>query len=330
MFNKDTKNQHYISVAEQKLNSINPNEKKRKNVKIYSFDVIDRENHGIELSNPSLVKAVDNLSFNDLYTFEILDEKYRLCFENLFERLETKVRDLTNKILDEKEFTVGDFLGVFKAKLLNMIRNPYCIKFTLVNFESTSDFYPTDEELKCKFEKIDNLHVDAEILNEYSVSEDEYKKWMKIIFLMVTPLSGEKYILDTFAENFLNLEKYYHLINIFKYTDEVCLLSDRSYVNLSSLFDKSNGVCFGFNLRYDSFIYITFFPNDLESLANDLLGEEGRNIAKLLKEKGVDQIQTNLVIHPYIDNLDMLKRYNQHVIYQCVKNVFAAKENIYN
>lgn len=329
MFNKDTKNQHYISVAEQKLNSVNPNESERKKVELYSFNVIDRENLRIELSNPSLVKAVKNLSFNDLYTFEILDEKYRLCFEKLFERLEKKVSDKTNIILNNNQFTVNDFLDVYKSKLLNMIRNPYCIKFTLANFEFSCNLYPTNEDFKSKFEKIDNLLVDIRILNEFSVSEEEYKKWLKILFLMITPLNDERYILDDFAENFLNLEKYYHLIYIFKYTKEVCLLSDRSYVNLSSLFNKSDGVCFGFNLRYDSFIYIAFFPNDLERLAKDLIGEIGENIAKRLKERGIDKIQTNLQIQLNIDNLDMLKSYNQHVVYQSVKNVFAAKEIIY-
>lgn len=328
VFEKNTKNQHFISVSEQKLNSVDSHERKRKKIKIYSFDLIDRETHTIRLSNPSLIKAENNLSYSDLYTFEILDNEQRLSFENLFERLERKVAISTNKIVDNNQFTVGDFLDVFKTKLMNMIRNPYCIKFTLNNFESTRGLYPTDDEFNSKFKKIEKLIVDIETLNKFSVSEDEYKRWLKVLFLMITPLNGEKYILDDFAENFFNLEEYYHLISIFKYTDEVCLLSDRSYVNVSSLFDKSDGVCFGFNLRYDSFIYLTFFPNNLEKLAEDLLGEDGRNIAKFLKETGVDQIQDNLVIQLYLDNLEMLRIYNQHTIYQCVKNVYAAKEKI--
>lgn len=328
MFEKNTKKQHFISVSEQKLNSINPLESKREKIEIYSFDLVDRETHRIRLSNPSLIKAVDNLFYKDLYTFEVLDNKQRLCFENLFERLERKVAISTNKIVDNNEFTVGDFLDVFKTKLMNMIRNPYCIKFILNNFESTIDFYPTNDEFISKLKKIEKLVVNVEILNKFSVSEDEYKKWLKIIFLMITPLNDDKYILDDFADNFFNLEKYYHLISIFKYTEEVCLLSDRSYVNLSSLFNKSEGVCFGFNLRYDSFIYLAFFPNNLEIIAKDLLGIDGSNIAKFLKERGLNQIQHNLVIQPYIDNLEMLKSFNQHVIYQCVENVFAAKENI--
>lgn len=328
MFKDKTKNQHFISVAEQKLNSMNPNETKREKIRVYSFDLIDREQHTIELSSPSTIKAEKNLSYKDLYTFEILDNVQRLCFEMLFQRLENSVIENTNKIIDEKSFTVDDFLTVFKAKMLNMIRNPYCIKFTLNSFGGLSDHYPTDAELKNKFNKINDYKVPKSFLESFNVTEDDYKSWLKIIFLMVTPLNSNKYILDEIAENFFNLEKYYHLINIFKYKHESCLLSDRSYVNLSSLFKSTNGLTFGFNLRHDAFIYMTFLPNDLDKLAKELLGESGQNVAKLLKNNGVKQIQFNLVIQPHIDDLEQLKNYNRHVIYQCVNNVYAAKDSV--
>lgn len=328
MFKDKTKNQHFISVAEQKLNSMNPNETKREKIRVYSFDLIDREQHKIELSSPSTIKAEKNLSYKDLYTFEILDNVQRHCFEMLFQRLENSVIEYTNKILDEKSFTVDDFLKVFKAKMLNMIRNPYCIKFTLNSFGGLSDHYPTDTELKNKFNKINDYKVPKSFLESFNVTENDYKRWLKIIFLMVTPLNSNKYILDEIAENFFNLEKYYHLINIFKYKHESCLLSDRSYVNLSSLFKYTNGLTFGFNLRHDAFIYMTFLPNDLDKLAKELLGESGQNVAKLLKSNGIKKIQFNLEIQPHIDDLEQLKNYNRHVIYQCVNNVYAAKDSV--
>lgn len=328
MFHKEAKDQHYISVSEQKLNSINPNETDRKKIKIYSFKLIDRETHKIELCNPSLVKAIKNLYYTDLYTFEILDKNQRLCFENLFERLERKVASQTNKILDNDEFTVGDFLDVIKTKFLNMIRNPYCIKFTLNNFSAIKDLYPKDTDLNSKFKKIEALKVSSEILEKFLVTESDYKDWLKIIFLMITPLNKNRYILDDVVENFFNLEKFYHLIYLCKFTNKTCLLSDRGYVNLSELFENSDGMSFGFNLRHDSFIYLTFFPNDLVKIAKDIIGLSGENIARILKEKGVTQIQTGLSIQLSIDNLELLKSYNKHVIYQCFNNVFAAKPEI--
>lgn len=328
MFKNKTRNQHFISVSEQGLNSSNLLNKERRKIKVYSFDLLDREQHLIQLSENSEIKAEKNLKEIDLYTFEVLDDGQRLCFESLFGRLESKVAECTDKILDDDSFTVEDFLNVFKAKLLNMIRNPYCIKFTLNNFGNLSEHYPTDSDLKINFDKIVEYNVSSEILTKYDVQEDEFKKWLKIIFLMITPLSEGKYILDACAENFLNFEKYVHSIVLCKYTNEICLLSDRSYVNLTELFNNVSGLSFGFNLRRDAFVYITFMPNDLARISTELLGSQGGNIAKFLIERGIKQIQTNLEIQLCIDNLDLLKNYNKHVIYQCAKNVYASKKDI--
>lgn len=328
MFADKTKKQHFISVSEQKLNASNPLNNDRDKVKIFSFDLIDREKYSIALSSISETKAINNLKGLDLYTFGLLNNNQRLCFEKLFQRLESVVAQCTNTILDTNVFTVEEFLNVFKAKLLNMIRNPYCIKFTLSSFQELNDCYPANLELKNTFDEIERFCISEDKLTKYNVTEGEYKRWLRIIFLMITPLSEEKYILDNIAENFFNLEKYYHLIKLCKFSNEVCLLSDRSYVNLSELFDKSRGISFGFNLRHDAFIYMTFLPNDLERIADDLLGSQGKKIASFLKERGVNQIQTNLSIQPYIDNLELLRNYNRHVIYQCANNVFAASSNI--
>lgn len=328
MFKDKTRHQHFISVSEQRLNSSNPVNKERRKIKIYSFDLLDREQHLIQLSENSERNAEKNLKEIDLYTFEVLDDGQRLCFESLFSRLENKVAECTNKILDNDSFTVDDFLNVFKAKILNMIRNPYCIKFTLNNFGNLSEHYPTDSDLKINFDKIDNCSISSEIIAKYDVQEDEYKKWLKIIFLMITPLNEGKYILDDYAENFFNFEKYLHLIVLCKYTNEACLLSDRSYVNLTELFNNVSGLSFGFNLRRDAFIYITFMPNDLAKISTELLGSQGRNIAEFLIKRGINSIQTNLNIQCYLDNLDLLKNYNKHVIYQCAKNVYASKIDI--
>lgn len=328
MFLDKTRNQHYISVSEQKLNAINETAQERGKIKVYSFDLVDREEHRISLSALSEKKAVKNLCYFDLYTFELLNDGQRHCFERLFKRLEDLVGGCTNTILDGEEFTVEEFLNVFKAKILNMIRNPFGIEFTLNNFKELSDAYPANEELKAYYDKIDIYSVPSEVLAEFNVSEEKYKQWLKIIFLMITPLQDQKYILDNIVENFFNLEKYYHLINIFKFTDEVCLLSDRGHVNLSSLFNATNGVCFGFNLRRDAFIYLTFLPNDLGEIIKQFSLPYNEIALERLKSSGIKTIQSNLSIQSHFDNMEMLKNYNRHAIYQCAKNVYAAKNNV--
>lgn len=328
MFKDKTKKQHFISVSEQRLNSSNPLNTKRNKIKVYSFDLLDRENHLIRLSKNSEINAEGNLMEVDLFTFGFLDDGQRLCFEKLFGRLESKVADCTNKILDNVRFTVDDFLNVFKAKLLNMIRNPYCIRYTLNNFGNLNDLYPRKTDLQINFNRISKHNISNEILNKYDVSAEEYKNWLKIIFLMITPLHTDQYILDTHAENFFNLEKYYHIINLCKYTEDNCLMSDRGYVNLSSLFDDVGGLCFGFNLRRDAFIYLTFLPNDLEELAKKFKIPCSLNMMKSFKRQGIKTIQTNLAIQLYVDNKELLKNYNRHVIYQCEKNVYASSKKV--
>ena len=80
MFNNRTKNQHYISQVEQKLNSINP-EVDRSKRKIFEYEIVDRELDIYQKTKLTGVKIEQNLSFNDLYTFDILNDQTRSNFE---------------------------------------------------------------------------------------------------------------------------------------------------------------------------------------------------------------------------------------------------------
>lgn len=321
-------NQHFISVSEQKLNSSNPENCLRKKIKLYSFDVIDREKYLTLLSEFNQPKAINNLSYKDLYTFDLLEDGQRVCFEKLFKRLEDVAGPCTNKILDSNLINLEDFLSIFKSKLLNMVRNPFCIEFTLNNFGHLSHYYPVNDELKRYYDKIDHYQIPNNILVDFKVTENKFKKWLKIMFLLITPMDANKYILDDIAENFFDLEKYFHLINIYKFKNEVCVLSDRSYVNLSALFKDCDGICFGFNLRRDAFIYMCFLPNDLELLAKKMLGSKGAVIAKWAKDSNIVKIQNSLSVNLIVDDLEFLKKYNRHAIYQSAYKVYSSSSQI--
>lgn len=325
MFEKNTMNQHYISVAEQRLNQSNPEITNRKNREIISFDLIDREAFHIKLSEDFAPKAVENLKYIDLFTFGILDDGNRLCFENLFNRLECDLIEHTNHLLDSKEDEFKHFIYVFKSKLMNMIRNPFCIKKTLKSFGDISGYIPVDESLKEYFNRIDEYDIPINILNDFDVNELEYRKWLKIIFLMITPLYENKYILDIFAESYFEYDKFFHIIKICKFTESVCLLSDRSYIDLSALFADSGGISFGFNLRSDAFIYIAFFKNDIEQMIINLLQGDQGLIDKYSK---LTQLQYSIEIDRDPTDIKVLENFNKQAIYQCHKNVFAASIEI--
>ncbi|KEC85396.1 hypothetical protein [Acinetobacter sp. ETR1] len=330
MFEKNTINQHFISVAEQTLNQCNPEVTKRTKRKINSFDVIDRETFHIALSNNSTPKAIDNLSYMDLFTFGTFSDGNRLCFENLFNRLEKDLITHTNLLLNKEGNEYENFIYVFKSKLLNMIRNPFCIIKTINNFGDISGYFPVDQSLKEYYDLIDSFTIPIKILNDFEINEDQYRKWLKIIFLMITPLKDDKYILDILVENYFNYKNFYHIVNIYTFNESACLLSDRSYIDLSPLFKDTDGISFGFNLRKDAFIYICIFKNDIEFLVKKLLNANNNVLERVryLKTRGLNQLQYGLEIGRCNNEIEILMNFNRQVIYQCKNNVYAATSDI--
>lgn len=65
-----TRNQHFISQAEQRRNCIDESRPKDMQ-RIYKFEIADRENSIVRLTNPQGVKIKRNLSFDDLFSFDL-------------------------------------------------------------------------------------------------------------------------------------------------------------------------------------------------------------------------------------------------------------------
>ena len=51
MLENDTRNQHFVTQGEQRLNALNPHADLR-NQRIFSFEVVDRESYTLKLENP--------------------------------------------------------------------------------------------------------------------------------------------------------------------------------------------------------------------------------------------------------------------------------------
>ena len=96
-FNKK-RNHHFVSQAEQRLNAINPTVSKNSQ-RIYAFSITERENYKIELESTNGVKIKKTLSFDDLFTIDILDDGLRANLEDFFENYEQCVSKLTNSLL---------------------------------------------------------------------------------------------------------------------------------------------------------------------------------------------------------------------------------------
>ena len=88
MLENDTRNQHFLTRAEQKLNAMNPQADAHK-LRIYSFEVVNRENYTLALESQNGRLIGSNLSLSDLFSFDVPgDSRLRLNFESLFQKYE--------------------------------------------------------------------------------------------------------------------------------------------------------------------------------------------------------------------------------------------------
>ncbi|AOA58313.1 hypothetical protein [Acinetobacter larvae] len=68
---------------------------------------------------------------------------------------------------------------------MNLLRNPWSIRFVVENFGFVLRYDNPVHGYEAEYAKIDELSVLPKILDEFSVSEDDYKKWLKIIFYFI-------------------------------------------------------------------------------------------------------------------------------------------------
>lgn len=322
MFNNKTRNQHYISQVEQKLNCINSSIAKEKR-RIYQFESLNRESQEYKLGNENGVKIEKNLSFDDLYSLEIFDDATRDNFEQYFSQLEFKIEHLTEKILVSEQLCKDILLTLFNAKLMNVIRNPYCILSTLNTYSDICKYIPTDKKLAQYFIKIASLKTNQLILNELKIDQEQFRQWLKIIFYLVVPINcpnGEnlKFMPDMIKELF-DIRNHRIFIALVTHKNQICLLSDRAHVDLSEALPDDT-VGYEFNLTKNAFMNIIFADNNLEAIPNI-----PDHIIKTFKKQGINKIiQPSIRIHKISDNDQLFGAYNSRVIYQCHRHFYAA------
>ena len=264
----DTKNQHYISQVEQRLNTANPNAEP-KNQKIYSFSILDRENHSIIQKQEC--KIENNLCFDELFSFDIIDKKKRKNFEDYFGQYESGIESDTENLLikigskniDLKIDLKSEILNLFISKFINFIRNPFSVKKILNTFEYGLKFHPLNELFREDWEKIINNKTKHQeyLCKEFSISEQDYKKWLHIIFMFFSRFEDEETpsLLELLIKEIYENKNTQPSVCIFTYDDAFCLLSDRGYTipigdNRVTSFDLN--LCSKAFIRY---IFVLFY-----------------------------------------------------------------------
>lgn len=331
MFNNQTRNQHYISQVEQKLNCIDPSIDKKKR-RIYKFESIDRASQEYKICMESGVKIEQNLSFHDLYSLEIFNDGTRDNFEKYFCQLEEKIEKLTKEVLVSEQLNKDILLTLFNAKLMNVIRNPYCIASTLNTYSLFCNYTPTDEYLEKYFNKINFMNLNKNLLSELGVTGEQYRKWLKIIFYMVVPIKLNNGRTLNFSNELINRifnpENMFIQIYLATHDTEICLLSDRGHVDFSVILPR-NSFGYEFNLTKNAFINFAFFENNLDNLAQFI--NIPQNYITQIKEKGVAKLKVpSLTIQRFINEDRLFSTYNSRVIYQCHTHFYAADKVFLN
>lgn len=313
-----TKNQHFLSQAEQRLNASNPMSANGKEMRIFEFEFVDRESHRIKLRSKKGTPIRGALSLSDLFSFDLLsDGADRYNFEHLFQKYESGVKDVTLELLGKLKAPGADvtseILNILTIKFMNFVRNPYSAKKVLNTFPHLRNLKPTDPVHLANFERVlagskPQQRYLCEILK---ISESDYVEWLGVIFLVLAPLAkNESNFLNSMIESLLGNQDYYLTVFIHTYENHSCLLSDRGF---STPLPEQDYLSFDFNLSSKSFIRYIF--SDIDSAASGCLTDKQIKIFKATKKISAVHIH---------DDLPSLSIYNKHVVYQCYSKVFCS------
>lgn len=322
-----TRNQHFISQVEQRSNCIDASRPKDKQ-RIYKFEIVDRENYVVRLTDTTGVKIKTNLSFDDLFSLDVKSSKLRKNLEDFFQRFEMDLVQATDLLISESKIkSGGDVLKdaaerVYKAKFMGWIRNPYLISRTIDMFVGLKGMHPTDPLLLAHFSDIragTKPHL-AGVCAMFGVTSEQYFQWLEILFLaLMTPPGATKSILESTVEKLIESEgNMCHLI-VATFDDIPgyrVSLPDTSYLQGT---DDPNHNMFLFNLGRSAIAVFNVVDLSKQTLVNIS--------PRMMEQVGSYNISFSAQHHHH--NLSLLERFNKLAAYQAHSHIFCADPNIF-
>lgn len=323
-FVNSTKNQHYVSQVEQRLNTSTPSATPKRQ-KIHAFSVTDRKQYIITPSH-SNGKLIDrNLSFYDLFSFDIASKETRSNFEALFQTyehdIETQTRSLLKKLDAGSNEIKDELINLFAAKLLNSFRNPHCIKKTLNSIGTIATYTPLDPNLAEICTQVENGRRPHQkhLCGLLGITNKLYAKWLRTLFMLLMR-PGDTNMLEQLIKSLY--ENTSHHLGAFVYTyagehaDKHPLLSDKGF---SSPSDNDACLVYSFNLSSNAFISYTFIDVEKQALVN---------VPEIVIQHFKMHPKTINITHRKND-LEALNSYNKNTVYQAKSSVFCCSKSVY-
>lgn len=320
------RNHHFISQAEQRLNAIDKTVKK-KNQRIFKFEVLCRETPSLRAGPPSGVRIEDNLARLDLYALSVLDGGQQYNLEDAFGQYENDSSSVVRSIFEKLDSSCTETLGeeirrLYALKLLNMIRNPYTIKTTLKMFSELNGAVPADEKLRAQFESFRGASRPqiVKTCTEFDISEDEYIAWLNILYLvMLQPVQGKMNLLEALMNRLFSNPDAIKSFTVHRYTD---LVKDKGILLCDQMIDLDRGEGVKqqmFNLDSSSFVVVL------------LIEAKKQEFLPLGPDLQAVNLRQNYLIHveEEVNNMAMLGAFNRHCVYLANSSVFCAFDTPY-
>lgn len=325
MRGNETRNQHFVSQVEQRLNASNPNSTNG-NSRIYSFRIKDREAYRIELENPRGRTIASTLSMLDLFSFDVPGGgPLRMNLEALFHKYEANVAIHTKSLLEKLAAGSADIktelIDLFAAKLLNFVRNPFCIQKVLNSFPGVGQYEPTDPELLAVYRRIvkGQKPHQAHLCQQIDVSQEAYVEWLRLIFVLLMQIGDDQpNLFEGMIKGLFEARDTQAAAFVWTYDQGVCLLSDRSYCQP---IPDGPHMAMSFNLCSTAFVDYVFA--DAATLI------EGR-VAPAFVANALtawrQRPQATINVTVTKNNRPMLARYNRRIIEQARERVYCAEK----
>lgn len=323
MHGNKTRNQHFVPQVEQKLNAINPRSISGK-FRIYSFWITDREMYQIVLENPRGHAIASTLSMLDLFSFDVpRGDPLRLNLETLFRKYEANVEVHTRSLLEKLAVGSADIkaelVDLFAAKLLNFVRNPFCIQKVLNSFPGVGAFEPTDPELLATYRRIVSGQKphQAHICRQLGVSHETYVAWLRLIFILLIQAGEDRpNLFEGMIKGLFEARDTQATAFVWTYDQDHCLLSDRSFCQ--PIADGPH-MSMSFNLCASAFVDYIFA--DAATLA------KGRAPSAFVADALAawrQRLQATINVTVTKNDRQMLARYNRRVVEQAHERVYCA------
>jgi len=337
-FTNVTWNQHFVSQAEQKFNSQNPESNKST---IYYFEILDNGLSPPTIKCEGKKKVESTFAERDLFTIKKLSGKDRVNLEKLFHRYEGEYANHNRNLLrivrcarrgkDNNVIFINwagitnELQFIYKHKIMGWIRNPYKIKEIIRIFGPSSNAVIASADALNLYQSITNIEEReiSYICSKFDISFEEYKTWIKIIILFLYfEKEGEKTILDDYVEQFFSANELRTSGQIHYFDDAAPLLPD---VGIAIDGEEGNHI-FYINISKNCFMVIQHvelagrYSQDVLTRMNI----DPKDVAALLPN-----LRGNKSIKLYSNNLEMLAGYNQICVKSSKFAVLCASSTVH-